>query len=254
MEIKEYVKKIKNDLRSKVSDEWRPQMAIVQVGNNEASNRYIRNKIKDCEEVGAIAHHYHYEETITTEELVWEIEDLAKHYHGLIVQLPIPAHLDKERVLGAIPREKDLDGLGLGGAFRPATPLGILRWLKDDGFEFEGKKAVVIGRSELVGRPMAQMLLDENMTVSVCHSRTKREDLEKLVADADLVVCAVGRANFLDATGLKAVVVDVGINFVDGKLVGDVYGENPRKTPVPGGVGLLTRVALLENLFEAASY
>ena len=150
--------------------------------------------------------------------------------------------------------EKDVDGFRLDSWYYPATPKGILDYLKYCKFDFDGKNAVVIGRSEIVGKPMARMLLEENITVSVCHSHTAEADLEYLLKRADLVVCAVGKPRFLDCSNIDCPVIDVGINFDNnGKLIGDCYNvEGKDVTPVPGGVGLLTRVALLDNVITAA--
>ena len=243
-ELKDRIRKLKNF----------PKLAIIQVGENEASNRYVRNKVKDCEEVGIIADVYAYPENMTEFELDDELNHLQEFYDGVIVQLPLPQHIRPSIATAAIQADKDVDGFRHDSWYNPATPQGIVDYLKWCGFEFEGRHAVVIGRSEIVGKPMARMLLEENMTVTVCHSRTAQDDMGILLTIADLVVCAVGKAEFLDCHRTTAPVIDVGINFDEnGKLVGDCYNTEGRDvTPVPGGVGLLTRVSLLENVVTAA--
>lgn len=243
-ELKDRIRKLKNF----------PKLAIIQVGENEASNRYVRNKVKDCEEIGIAADVYNYPENTTEFELDDELTHLQEYYDGVIVQLPLPQHIRPSIATAAINPEKDVDGFRHDSWYNPATPQGIINYLRWCGFEFEGRHAVVIGRSEIVGKPMARMLLEENMTVTVCHSRTAQDDMGILLTTADLVVCAVGKAEFLDCDRTAAPVIDVGINFDEnGKLVGDCYNTEGRDvTPVPGGVGLLTRVSLLENVVIAA--
>ena len=254
LNIKDYVKAKKEKLKENIEYFFKdspPQLAIIQVGNVEASNRYVTNKIKDCAEVGIIAHRYGYDEEITEEELLWEVEDLCKHYNGVIVQLPLPDHISAERVAAAITPIKDVDGFHPMSWYKPATPLGIMNYLRDCGFDFDGAHVVIIGRSEIVGKPLAQMMTNENATVTLCHSHTKR--LWDHIRSADLVVSAVGKANFLNCYSIHVPVVDVGINFnEEGKLCGDCFNVEDREvTPVPGGVGLLTRLALLENTYKA---
>ena len=243
-ELKDRIRKLKNF----------PKLAIIQVGENEASNRYVRNKVKDCEEIGIAADVYNYPENTTEFELDDELTHLQEYYDGVIVQLPLPQHIRPSIATAAINPEKDVDGFRHDSWYNPATPQGIINYLRWCGFEFEGRHAVVIGRSEIVGKPMARMLLEENMTITVCHSRTAQDDMGILLTTADLVVCAVGKAEFLDCYRTTAPVIDVGINFNEnGKLVGDCYNTEGRDvTPVPGGVGLLTRVSLLENVVIAA--
>lgn len=222
----------------------------MQVGNNEASNRYVRNKVKDCEEIGIFAEVVKCDENINTDELINVIRKLQWKYSGIIVQLPLPKHIDKELVIAAIDKTKDVDGFKEGSKFNPCTPQGIMMWLDKIEFELSGAHVVIIGRSNIVGKPMAKMLTDADATVTLCHSKTK--NLDKMVEMADLVICAVGKANFLDCKNITVPVIDVGINFVDGKLVGDCYNGGDNVTPVPGGVGLLTRMALLYNVISAS--
>ena len=253
--IKEFVTDWKNDIAGRVArlDGAAPQLAIIQVGENQASNRYVRNKIKDCKEVGITAHNYWYADDIPEEELLREIEDIQSYYSGVIVQLPLPKHIDPAKVTAVIDPRKDVDGFRKDSKFVPCTPGGIIKYLEYCDFKFLGSHCVVIGRSEIVGKPMAQLLLDKNSTVTVCHS--KSQNIDRWVRNADLVVCAVGKARFLNCYSLHMPIIDVGINFDEnGRLVGDCYNTANRDvTPVPGGVGLLTRCMLLENVLEAAN-
>lgn len=221
------------------------------MGNNEASNRYIKNKKKDCEEVGIDCQWYYYPEEITTEQLILEIKDLQDHVDSLIVQLPLPRSIAVEEIKLAIDPSKDVDGFHPMTKFDSCTPKGIVEYLDYCRFPFEGSDALVIGRSDIVGKPMARMLLDRDCTVTQVHSKSK--NLWDKVKSADLIVCSVGKAKFLNCYAIHVPVIDVGINFDEnGKLVGDCYNTESREvTPVPGGVGLLTRVALLENIYES---
>ena len=256
-DIKEYVVKRKQAIKDRIElglkmrwyNDAPPTLAIIQVGNNEASNRYVRNKLKDCDEVGITAHAYYYPEDTTEFELVDQIEHLVEFYDGVMVQLPLPPHIRVEATVAAIPKEKDVDGFRYDSLFKPATPLGIVNYLDYCGFDFEGKEVVILGRSDIVGKPLAKIMIDRNATVTLCHSKSK---LSNHIYRADLIVSAVGKAGFLNCYPIHCPVVDVGINFVDGKLVGDCFNTEGRKvTPVPGGVGLLTRLSLLENVLQA---
>lgn len=253
-DIKEFTKIWKQQISDEVAamKGMPPQLAIVQVGAVEASNRYIRNKVKDCKEVGIMVHHYAYGEEIAQEELIWEIEDLQNHYDGIIVQLPLPEHIDVNAITAAIRPEKDVDGFRMDSHFTPCTPGGIVKYLNYCGWEACGKNAIVIGRSDIVGKPMARLLTDMDATVTLCHSKT--QGLNKYLWDADLIICAVGKPKFLNCYPIHCPVIDVGINFDEnGKLVGDCFNTEGRDvTPVPGGVGLLTRCMLLENTLYAA--
>ena len=253
-DIKEFTKNWKQQLTNEITamDGQPPQLAIVQVGDNEASNRYIRNKIKDCNEVGINAHHYWYSPLVSTEDLVMELEDLQNHYDGIIVQLPLPEHIDFNAITAIIRPEKDVDGFRADSHYTPCTPGGIVKYLNYCGWEASGQNVTVIGRSDIVGKPMAQLLTDMDATVTLCHSKTK--NLHWYTMTADLIVCAVGKPNFLNCYPIHCPVIDVGINFDEnGKLVGDCYNTEGRDvTPVPGGVGLLTRCMLLENVLYAA--
>jgi methylenetetrahydrofolate dehydrogenase (NADP+)/methenyltetrahydrofolate cyclohydrolase len=252
--IKEFCAEQKSEIKSYIeASKTAPVLAVIQVGDVEASNRYIKNKKKDCEEVGIKFEWYHFDEDIDTEGLVFEIENLLPHVDGLMVQMPLPEHIDVNVIKTAISPEKDVDGFHPNSFFRPCTPLGILDYLTlGCHYELEGKNVMVIGRSDIVGKPLASMLTDLDATVTLCHSKTR--ELYDFIFTADLIICAVGKANFLNCYSIYKPVIDVGINFDEnGKLVGDCFNtENRDVTPVPGGVGLLTRVALLKNVMLAA--
>ena len=252
-DCKGFVQEWKQEIANKVSLLSRiPQLAIIQIGDVEASNRYVRNKIKDCEEVGIAAHLYHFDDDITQEDLIFEIQALSPHYDGLLIQLPLPAHLDSKILMKYITPEQDVDGFRHDSLHKPCTPGGIMKYLEYCGWVPIGKNVTIIGRSDIVGKPIAQLLTDADATVTLCHSKTK--NLNQHLIHADLIVCAVGKAQFLDCRTINAPVIDVGINFDEnGKLCGDCYHtEHAEVTPVPGGVGLMTRCMLLENVYNAA--
>ena len=244
---------IKEDIERDFVDAKKPTLAVIQVGNNEASNRYIHNKKKDCEEVGISFEWYYYEETISENELITEIKDLLPYVDGMIVQMPLPKHIDVDAIKLAIAPEKDVDGFHPMSWFNPCTPAGIIDYVVNGcGYDFTGKNVTIFGRSDIVGKPLAQMLTNRDATVTLCHSKSK--DKWQFIKTADFIVTAVGKPAFLNCYAIHVPVVDVGINFDEnGKLVGDcINTENRDVTPVPGGVGLLTRVALLENTLLAA--
>lgn len=244
---------IKEDIERDFVNAKKPTLAVIQVGNNEASNRYIRNKKKDCEEVGISFEWYYYEETISENELITEIKDLLPYVDGMIVQMPLPEHINVDAIKLAIAPEKDVDGFHPMSWFNPCTPAGIIDYVVNGcGYDFTGKNVTIFGRSDIVGKPLAQMLTNRDATVTLCHSKSK--DKWQFIETADFIVTAVGKPAFLNCYAIHVPVVDVGINFDEnGKLVGDcINTENRDVTPVPGGVGLLTRVALLENTLLAA--
>ena len=244
---------IKEDIERDFVEVKKPTLAVIQVGDNEASNRYIRNKKKDCEEVGISFEWYYYEETISENELITEIKDLLPYVDGMIVQMPLPEHIDVDAIKLAIAPEKDVDGFHPMSWFNPCTPAGIIDYVVNGcGYDFTGKNVTIFGRSDIVGKPLAQMLTNRDATVTLCHSKSK--DKWQFIKTADFIVTAVGKPAFLNCYAIHVPVVDVGINFDEnGKLVGDcINTENRDVTPVPGGVGLLTRVALLENTLLAA--
>lgn len=226
-----------------------PRLVIIQVGHNDASDRYVRNKIKDCEQVGIRAEVAWVDEKEATQVYMETLVRRWAHMpiDGMIIQLPLPAGIDKDALAALIPDALDVDGFKNTSPYYPCTPKGIIDYLeRAHNYSFDGKHVVVIGRSDIVGRPMASMALERDATVTVCHSHTR--NLKEILQIADLVVCAVGKPKFLDVSELKCPVIDVGINYDNG-LCGDCYGEG-NVTPVPGGVGLLTRLALVENVID----
>jgi len=245
-----------------------PGLAVILVGNDPASEIYVRNKGNGCAETGMYSRTLRMPEETTQEELEEAIETLNRDpaIHGILVQLPLPKHLDEAKALSKILPEKDVDGFHLINAGHmltgtegvvACTPRGALYMIKSTGLDLNGKEAVVIGRSNIVGKPMAMLLMRENCTVTVCHSRTR--NLAEHARRADILVAAVGKAGFVTADMVKpgAVVIDVGINRVDGKVKGDVDFDAVKEvagwiTPVPGGVGKMTITMLLFNTVEAA--
>lgn len=247
-----------------------PGLTVVLVGENPASVVYVRNKIKACEEVGIRSVQHKLPETTTHAELLNLIRELnaSKDVHGILVQLPLPKQINEEEILEEISPSKDVDGfhpynvgrLMIGNpVLQPCTPYGVMRLIDSTGVDLSGKDAVVVGRSNIVGKPMALMLLKRNATVTICHSKTK--DLVERVRKADVLVAAIGRAEFIKGDWVKegAVVIDVGMNrTMEGRLVGDVDFEGASErasfiTPVPGGVGPMTIAMLLKNTVVAAS-
>jgi len=245
-----------------------PRLATVIVGDDPASKMYVRMKHRACERVNIGSVGVELPGNAGTEEITGEIRRLNDDpgIHGILVQLPLPSHVDTAEVIGSVTPEKDVDGfhpLNLGRLFSgnplfaPCTPLGIMNLLSDYGIEPEGLHAAVVGRSIEVGRPMAALLLNSNATVTICHSRTR--NLAQETSRADILVAAVGKARFIGPEMVKeaAVVIDVGTNVVDGVLCGDVDFDRVRDvagaiTPVPGGVGPMTIATLMENTFVAA--
>jgi methylenetetrahydrofolate dehydrogenase (NADP+)/methenyltetrahydrofolate cyclohydrolase len=247
----------------------RPGLAVILVGEDPASQVYVRNKIKACEEAGLHSVFEKYDATLSQADLLARIEALNadKSIHGILVQMPLPRHIDPHKVIETISTAKDVDGFStlsagelMTGApgFNPCTPYGCIKLIESTGVDLRGKHAVVIGRSNTVGKPMAVMLLHKNATVTICHSATR--NLKAHTLQADIVVAAVGRRDVLTADMVKpgAIVIDVGMNRNDaGKLCGDVDFAGVQKvagfiTPVPGGVGPMTITMLLVNTLEAA--
>lgn len=245
-----------------------PGLAVILVGDDPASELYVRNKGKGCEETGILSRTIRMNAAASQEELEAEIDRLNRDLaiHGILVQLPLPGHLDEAAALAKILPEKDVDGFHLINAghlmtgtegVTPCTPKGALYMIRSTGEDLSGKEAVVIGRSNIVGKPMAMLLLQQNCTVTLCHSRTK--NLAEHTRRADILIAAVGKAGFVTADMVKegAIVIDVGINRVDGKVCGDVDFEKVKEkagwiTPVPGGVGRMTIAMLLSNTADAA--
>lgn len=246
-----------------------PCLAVVLVGDDPASAVYVRGKESDCRECGIESRMLRLPADTTQDQLLEQLKQLAedRSVHGILVQLPLPAQIDEQAVIAAIPPEKDVDGFSpvnvgrmmIGEeCFLPCTPAGCIEMLKSTGMPIAGKRAVVLGRSNIVGKPAAMLLLRENATVTICHSKT--ENLAQLCTEADILVAAIGKAKFVTGDMVKpgAVVIDVGINRDEnGKLCGDVdFAAAEAKasfiTPVPGGVGLMTRAMLLVNTIQAA--
>lgn len=270
---KELAARIKQRVSSQVEElktgGVNPCLAVVLVGDDPASAVYVRGKESDCRECGIESRMLRLPADTTQDQLLEQLKQLAEDnsVHGILVQLPLPAQIDEQAVIAAIPPEKDVDGFSpvnvgrmmIGEeCFLPCTPAGCIEMLKSTGMPIAGKRAVVLGRSNIVGKPAAMLLLRENATVTICHSKT--ENLVQLCAEADILVAAIGKAKFVTGDMVKpgAVVIDVGINRDEnGKLCGDVdFAAAEQKasfiTPVPGGVGLMTRAMLLVNTIQAA--
>ena len=264
--ILEKIREEHNQLKEKYGKQ--AGLAVVIVGNNPASQVYVRNKMKACENVGFYSENIELDENISEEELLQEIDKLNKNdrINGILVQLPLPSHINELKIIDSISPEKDVDGfhvanigkrvIGDETGFLSCTPYGIMQLLEEYKIEIAGKDAVIIGRSNIVGKPMALMLIQKGATVQVCNSRTK--DLRKKLNDADIIIVAAGVPKLLKKEDVKegAVVIDVGINRVDGKICGDVdYEEVAERvsyiTPVPGGVGPMTIASLIKNTFKS---
>ncbi|MDO3409536.1 bifunctional methylenetetrahydrofolate dehydrogenase/methenyltetrahydrofolate cyclohydrolase FolD [Saccharibacillus sp. CPCC 101409] len=270
-------KQVSDDIRQNLKTEVEalaaqgcvPGLAVVLVGEDPASQVYVRNKAKACEDLGFYSEVHRLEADTPQEELLALVHKLNEqdNINGILVQLPLPGHIEEKAVINAIAPEKDVDGfhpvnvgnLVIGDdSLLPCTPAGVIELIKHTGLEISGKHAVVIGRSNIVGKPVALLLQRENATVTMCHSRTS--NMKELTRQADILVVAVGRANFVDASYIKpgAVVIDVGINRLEtGKLAGDVDFESASSvsgpiTPVPGGVGPMTITMLMKNTLVAA--
>jgi methylenetetrahydrofolate dehydrogenase (NADP+) / methenyltetrahydrofolate cyclohydrolase len=249
---------------------WRPGLVAVRVGDDPASEIYVRSKARKAEELGFGGGQRVFPETLSEADLLAEIARLNRddEVDGILVQLPLPKHIDATKVLDAIDPAKDVDGfhplnvgrLHLGRpTLAPCTPSGVMRLIDSTGQTIEGKHAVVVGRSDIVGKPQAALLLRRNATVTICHSRTV--DISAITRQADILVAAIGKPRFVTADMLKpgSIVIDVGINRVDGKLTGDVDFANAKEvagwiTPVPGGVGPMTIAMLMRNTLTAAQW
>ena len=264
--ILEKIREEHNQLKEKYGKQ--AGLAVVIVGNNPASQVYVRSKMKACENVGFYSENIELDENISEKELLQEIDKLNKNdrINGILVQLPLPSHINELKIIDSISPEKDVDGfhvanigkmvIGDETGFLSCTPYGIMQLLEEYKIEIAGKDAVIIGRSNIVGKPMALMLIQKGATVQVCNSRTK--DLRKKLNDADIIIVAAGVPKLLKKEDVKegAVVIDVGINRVDGKICGDVdYEEVAERasyiTPVPGGVGPMTIASLIKNTFKS---
>ena len=258
MNIKEYVTKRKGEIKEYVSGlEIKPYLVVIQVNEDAGSNAYVKGKLKDCAELGIRADLIKLPVDTTEENLLKIIENCNKNPEitGFIVQMPLPKQIDEEKVKLAINPSKDVDGFHPLSSLNPCTPQGIIDYLKNEQVEMLGKNALVIGRSNIVGKPMAKLLLKESCNVTVVHSKTSFEDMSRYIANADIIVIAIGRQGYLDNKYQykpSAVIVDVGISRDENGLHGDAIPNLPVKiqTPVPGGVGLLTRLSLIENLLK----
>lgn len=270
---KELAQKIRNELKEEVKELRKngivPKLAVIMVGDNKASEVYVRNKSRACDEAGIEFEEFLKDQNTSQEELIQLIDELnnRKDIHGILLQSPIPKHLDIREAFNRIDDKKDVDGfhptnvgkLSIGeDSFISCTPYGVIRILEAYNIEIEGKHVVVIGRSNIVGKPLVQCLLNKNATVTVCHSKTK--NIEEITKQADIIIAALGKPKFVTENMVKngAVVIDVGINRTEeGKLVGDVDFENVERktsyiTPVPGGVGPMTIAMLMNNVVKAA--
>lgn len=264
--------KVKCEVASLKEQGILPHLTVLIIGNNPASQTYVRNKEKTCEQLGFKSTVIKFEEDATQEEVLEKIEELNNDsdVHGILVQLPIPKHFDTQLVLESISKDKDVDGFHPFNAGRmlsgttgenhpfPCTPAGVIELLKYNNIEIEGKNAVIVGRSNIVGKPLVPLLLNENATVTVCHSKTN--NLKEVTKQADILIVAIGTPNFIKKDMVKngAVVVDVGINRLEnGKLTGDIDFEEVKEvasyiTPVPGGVGPMTIAMLMNNTIICA--
>jgi len=270
---KEVAKAIREELKTdvkKLSEKGiTPHLSVIIIGDDPASHSYVNGKEKASREVGIESEVFRLPEDTSEADLLKKIDQLNQEpqVHGILVQLPLPEHIDEHKVIEAISPSKDVDGfhpINVGNmligqkAFLPCTPHGIVKMLEFKDVEIEGKHVVVVGRSNIVGKPMGQLLLNKNATVTYCHSRTN--DLKKWTQEADILIVAVGREHFIDGSYVKdgAVVIDVGVNRTkEGKLTGDVDFESAKEkasliTPVPGGVGPMTITMLLANTVDAA--
>lgn len=262
-------KKLRDEIFLKLKDKVKDlklSLAVIQVGDDEASNVYINQKKKMCENLNIQFKHYRLQESILDDEVIHLIEKLNKDdTTAILMQLPIPNHLNKQKIIDSIDYRKDVDGLtsinagnlllGKKGLI-PCTPKGIITLLKYNNIDLKGKRVTIIGRSNLVGKPLALLMLRENATVSICHSKTK--NIKDITLNSDIIISATGKNGLVKEDMIKdnAVVVDVGISKIDGKLFGDVdFEQVSRKcsyiTPVPGGVGPMTIASLAENIYEA---
>ncbi|WP_077621616.1 bifunctional methylenetetrahydrofolate dehydrogenase/methenyltetrahydrofolate cyclohydrolase FolD [Sediminibacillus massiliensis] len=272
-----YGKQLASDLREEMKlevdalkkAEITPKLTVVLIGDDPASHSYVRGKEKASAEVGVESNVLRMKEETTETQLLEVIDELNNDVsvNGILVQLPLPGHINEQVIIEAISPEKDVDGfhpINIGrmvagkDTFYPCTPYGIITMLKSKNVKIEGKQAVIVGRSNIVGKPVGQLLLNENATVTYCHSRT--EDMRKHTLEADILIVAVGKQHFLTADDIKpgAVVIDVGVNRMEnGKLTGDVEFDTAKEkadliTPVPGGVGPMTITMLLHNTIKAA--
>lgn len=267
IDCKSIAAKIKEELKPLVTED--KQLAIIQVGENPASNIYVRNKLKDAEELGVTAHYYQFLESSTNGEILSKINELNADdkIKGIIIQLPLPKHLNEDLLTNAIKDEKDIDGFKATSKYTPCTPKGIMTILDSLDMDLAGKSAVIVGKGKTVGRPLINLLLDRGVTVTVCHSRTRRTDLQRAVYYSDIVISAVGKPNLITKDMLvnvanevpsgieRKIIIDVGISRDEnGKQIGDVskdvHNVIADYTPHINGCGLLTRCSIFENLLK----
>lgn len=258
---KEYYQQRKLDLLAQIQSlDKKIILTIIKVGQDNASDSYFKGKVRDCTELGIDIRYINIPDDTTTNELIDIVESENKTYTtGIIIQLPLPSHIDYESVKEHIDKEKDVDGFRLESEFKPCTARGIVDYLEFNGVILEGLDTTIVGRSEIVGKPLADLLLEKNSTVTICHSKTK--NIRKHTLNSDIIIVAVGKEKVITEDMIgdnRPIVLDVGINHnTAGKLCGDTdYTKIKDKcsycTPVPGGVGLLTRIALIDNLYETS--
>lgn len=259
IDCKAIASRIKEELKPLVTKD--KQLAIIQVGEDPASNIYVKNKLRVCDELGVIAHYYQFLESSTNEDILKKINELNedKKIKGIIIQLPLPKHLDTDFLTNAIADEKDIDGFKATSKYIPCTPKGIMTILDSLNIDLAGKSAVIIGKGKTVGKPLINLLLDRGVTITVCHSRTKQVDLERAVLCSNIIVSAVGKPNLVTKSMIlgcsNKIMIDVGISRdKNGKQIGD-FDEDLHDyidliTPFTGGVGVMTVVSLLQNLLE----
>lgn len=256
IDCKNIANEIKEDVRKMIVGKRKPRLYVIQVGDNPASNSYIKGKKKDCEEVGIECIVIKLDENISEDTLCTLLDWLVCEQicDGIIVQLPLPDHINKDRVISHIPPEKDVDGFRKDSKYAPCTPLGIVEILKRY-VNLTGKDCLIINRSDIVGKPLVNLLLNENATVIIAHSKT--QNLKEKIKQADIIITAVGIPKFItkDMVMVNKIYIDVSMNKVDGKLCGDIskdsYDSDALITPVPGGVGLFTRAMLLNNVLKS---
>jgi len=264
MFYKEQIKKEIENINQKL------KLVVIRIGNDEASEIYVNSKKKACLEIGIDCEEIHFDETVTNEIVIKKINELNNNQDvtSILVQLPIPKHLNVHQIINTIDYKKDVDGLttiNIGklnnnqNGIIPATPKGIMKLLEYYNIDLESKHVVVVGRSNLVGKPLVPLLLNKNATISVCHSKTN--SLHNFTRSADVLICAVGKKELITCDMVKkdVIIVDVGINRVDGKIYGDIDFENVSQissaiTPVPGGVGVMTVTSLLMNIVECYNF
>lgn len=260
IDCKSLAQQIKEELKPLVTED--KQLAIIQVGENPASNLYVKHKIKDCEELGIYYNYYQFPETTTNGEVLSKINELnaKEKIKGIIIQLPLPEHLNTELLTNAIADDKDIDGFKVTSKYIPCTPKGVMSILDSLDIELDGKTAVIVGKGKTVGRPLINLLLDRGVTVTVCHSKTKPLTLTRALYAADIIITAVGKANLIkeymiDEENKDLVIIDVGISRDEnGKQVGDcekkLHDIVDKITGYTQSVGLMTRTMLLENLLK----